>query len=424
MRIGILHFNQKIRQRYNDSKVKHNPREIITGFKGVYFIAKEINDPHENNRIIAINPEEANENAKKKCDIILISVMGFHDILNLIKFLNEKPNVPTIAGGPACWNIRPFKHLIDAASFGRSEGIINGILNQSENTYTWYANADPNLKRKYRVRPPKYPTYSEAAVGCNKKCAFCRYGWTATPALSALGYTGSAPFNEPFFKEIQWKRNISKRIISGLDGLSENTRKKVNKPISNQDIINKITEIYNAPPGQYSIKLYIIIAFPWETKTSILQDLKELVKLLSACDKESKSKLGIFLHFTHFTPASLTPMELMPIKLEYLRPAISEKGWKFYVGKTIKIYGVPTSASLMQSLEMTICDRAVEHQIQEHPALLTKYFTTRKVNSRLEKIKTLLESPITKEISRKQIASNYLIRNFKPNQYLKVNPLL
>ncbi len=403
MKIGILHFKKRIRSRLGKA---FTLTELRAGFKGVYGIADEI---FGSNAIIPFYPDDP-----VAIDILLISLMGYHDVFNLLKFVPAKLPVPTIVGGPACWNIRPFKHVIDKAVFGRSEGIINSVLNGKPSVHVWSQERDPDLQLQYQVRGPVYAVGDEKSAGCSKRCYFCRYGWTCRPSLNFKGYTGHAPFNELFLADINWHAKKNKRIVTGLDGLSEETRFRVNKRITDEQFICKIKEFYTAGPGNYQVKLYIIIGYPWETVESVLRDVKHIIRMLTKIDFPSASRLQIYLHFNHFVPSSLTPMELCAFNLNFFHPHLGRNGWKWYKGKSIEIYGIPTSASLMQSFEMLLCDRAFEGDFQRWPtSLLTRHINNYSTGKRLRLLSPIIASGITKRHHGSNLlATNYIKRGF------------
>ena len=115
-------------------------------------------------------------------DTILISLVSTHDILNLVRFRDDiKRASRVIVGGPACHNIRAYKHLITDANFGRCDNakidrIIDGTLNSDEKNTVWDS-SDLSIKNQYFVDTNIALGRSEHAAGCKLKCTFCFYSY-------------------------------------------------------------------------------------------------------------------------------------------------------------------------------------------------------------------------------------------------------
>lgn len=246
---------------------------------------------------------------------ILVSLSSVMDIENLIftfeKFAPEKVTAKIIVGGFGVCNIKLIVPYIDMAVFGRTEGQINEILQGQEFNNVWRKDDDPYLEKKYYIRQPRYLLNGEKGVGCRFNCKFCHYSSVRKAICDNEPYNPGMKTNK--ILETDWhalKIESQGFYTSAWDGWSEATRMKVSKPVTNQDIINKILNISNGKiSGIVSIKVFQIVGYPWETEESIINDINETFNMLK--DSSKKMHCRVVLNFlnTPFGAEPMTPMQ-------------------------------------------------------------------------------------------------------------------
>lgn len=234
-----------------------------------------------------------------KYDYCLISLVSYYDYFNLysiIKDFDVRTNI--IIGGPAVLNIYPFIDKIYAACFGRCDTQINDILNgmPCENVYSAEFGINKYSIGQATTRIGDYREH-ENAVGCKKKCFFCEYGFKYKFVDFAGQYCEYAN-NETFFKDIDFINHGSN--TAGLDGLTEKERWVVNKPLTNNAIIEKLNT--HIKRDNFRLKLFTVCGYPF-TDGYYYEELIETVS------KAKTKPVTIMLGLSHFCPMPLTPME-------------------------------------------------------------------------------------------------------------------
>ncbi len=119
------------------------------------------------------------------------------------------------------------------------------------------------------------------------------------------------------------------------EAASEHLRNKINKPISNEQLIKITSEIYNR--GWTVIKLYFMIGLPDET----MEDVEAIVRLCKTAISSGKqvhgSRAGLHVSVGTFVPKPHTPFQwfscnsinTIRIKQNYLKNALKVKGIKY-----------------------------------------------------------------------------------------------
>jgi radical SAM superfamily enzyme YgiQ (UPF0313 family) len=101
-------------------------------------------------------------------------------------------------------------------------------------------------------------------------------------------------------------------IRVGLDGLTENTRFKVGKKITNQMVIDYFKYLLDA--GHVNFKIFMIFGYEWER----LSDFEEFEKLMRQVNLLPKSKnVSIRIKWTPFIPQPCTPIGNTIPKYDY-----------------------------------------------------------------------------------------------------------
>lgn len=328
MKIGILLFYDKINRGGRDNSFDKLP------YNGLKYILSEL----------AYNYEIINITQIKDYDYVLCSLTSVMDIENLVyvfeTYKPHKGNCKIIVGGSGCINITSIYDYIDIAVFGRAEGQINDIINGVEFDNVWKKEKDPEIEGKYFIRQAVNLLPFETLIGCRNKCSFCQYTWTR----EYKGEGNYSPVNAPF-PEDDWRGltiENSGRYLTAWDGLSEKTRFKVNKRISDDDIREKIISWYRFNREKVvNLKIYNIIGYPWETADSISSDLINLRNIFHECDQKRGgpgNRVLIMMMFTPFSPEPLTPMELLKPNIDIIwRDFFEKHGRNIYGDKNTDI---------------------------------------------------------------------------------------
>lgn len=306
-KIGILILDNKINR---GSRVNYFDSLPYIGLKN---IIKESGLDYD-----IINPLEC-----EKYPFVLISLTSTMDIENLAMTFKDsvkKGKSKIIVGGSGCINIWSIKEYIDIAVFGRADGQLNDIMDGKDFDNVWRKQIDPELEGNYIIRQVTSRYEDESIVGCRNKCLYCHYTWTRK-------YEGDIKIFNPIGvdeREYDWKGlNFKKgagRYLSAIDGTSEETRFKVHKRISDQDIINKIIEIYETRREKtIGLSIFNIIGYPWETPQSLTDDFIKLGESIAKADKKTKlqgNKIQIRFQCTPFSPEPFTPMDCLGIEIK------------------------------------------------------------------------------------------------------------
>ncbi|KKM46515.1 hypothetical protein LCGC14_1559830 [marine sediment metagenome] len=309
--IGVLRL-----QKIVDRRLGKEPNRIESNF-GIKAILKELNEPYE-----VCFPETINHYR-----IVLISLTSVMDIENLIytfeKYCPETVTAKIIVGGFGVINIKLIVPYIDVAVFGRAEGQINDIINGFSFENTWRKEYDPEVLRQYQIRQPQYLLEGENSIGCRNRCSYCQYGHIRLSIGKAAKYNPGKGIHTP---ETDWRGLVVDKpgaYITAWDGWSETTRLRVNKHITDDDIILKLHEIgndkditsYGIDTHTVSMKVFQIVGYPWETKETVLHDIEKVGLVLADIDKQITNKIILSFLVTPFGPEPLTPMQYDPANI-------------------------------------------------------------------------------------------------------------
>jgi len=253
-----------------------------------------------------LTPETVNE-----CDIALCSLCSTNDVLELITALDERPKSRLIIGGFGATPFPAWRHLCHRIAFGRAEGAVDKcVLDESPLPWCYDCDRDPELWQQYIIRQTRYLLEGESAVGCDAACTFCQY--KRVRRLFGHRYTRTGRGHH--FIEDRWKhlQQRSGHQTTALDGWSEDTRKRVNKPVTDEEIVDKLSRMLRDPSivKTICIKCFMVVGYPWETEASVLEDIRHMTDVLSRVSPGPHNG-RIFLMFlvTPFSPEPLTPME-------------------------------------------------------------------------------------------------------------------
>jgi radical SAM superfamily enzyme YgiQ (UPF0313 family) len=310
-------------------------------------------------------------------DFLFYSVNSAIDYLVLIRDFSKIKNrkFKLIVGGSDLINIHLLREVVDIAVIGRAEGQINEILKGASFDNVWRREEDIGLSKRYKVRQPQYllrvGTRIENNVGCKMACAFCQYGHKFKQFIKSQGYDSSFSGLETMFRDINWEL-ARLRVTSSIDGSTEFTRHKLGKPLSDEEIIQKLAEVESVEYGKTLIlKLYNIMGFPWENEASArLWELKDVFR--QAEGLIHKTKLRINFQINHFVPMLLTRFESYPVSLIDFRNESSDK--PIFDGKHIQVILWRGSISRINSLDETYIHRSFEIDQHIYEMSKSKYF--------------------------------------------------
>jgi radical SAM superfamily enzyme YgiQ (UPF0313 family) len=370
-----------------------------------------------------------------KYDFVLLSLISNRDIESLIfnfeKYKPDKKNCKIVVGGAGVSNIRLFSKYIDIACFGRGENQILDILEGKESENVWYKENDPNFEKTYRFRQAQEIVEDEApTVGCLQKCSFCQYTHIHKP----FGYDSKSHYSSakdklaPASVEDDW-RNLDvkdgRTYTTAWDGFSEETRKLVNKPIKDSEIVEKIENIYkkNIKVNMW-IKIYSIVGYPWESLDTVKEDIDASLKLIKSVDhKTPKMKLRLIFMVTPFMAEPLTPMQYQPVNLDVnwriLTTKIYPKG-VLYRGTNIDATMVSYITSPLGLLKRMYVNRGFEADLENFKKIIfTKKLKSYKADQAIILLRNsgLVPTHITSKITENE-ASFFNLRT-----YININKL-
>jgi radical SAM superfamily enzyme YgiQ (UPF0313 family) len=298
-KIGVLVFTEKAKER-----TFKKANDAYDGKKnyGIKKVLSQLNEKYE-----YCSPSTINN-----YDHVLCSLTSWFDILNLIRNVPIQRKAKIHIGGPGVNNIRGYLDYFDTAWFGRCDkGEVNKIIDGLCHESLYRKSLDPEFVGEYKVCVGEPDTIghdgeNETSVGCSQKCTFCHYSfWNKYVEKDEKSYKSGQKNYEDFFQSVDWSRG---KIITALDGMTENTRKIVRKPISYDKIKEKLLES-NQITGReknLAVKIYSIIGYPWESKDEISKC--DITKALKEISPQLKNKILMYFHFSHFVPMQKTPM--------------------------------------------------------------------------------------------------------------------
>lgn len=255
-------------------------------------------------------------------DVALLPLLSVQDVESFVRLTSapdyRRNRCQIIAGGFGCINIYAIADRVDCAVFGRCDaGQINDVLAGNDATNVWRREADPRLESRYdlgQFRPPKL-CIETGTIGCRRRCAYCQYTHIRrhddVPYRSARNIT----------RTDLWAVDFDRPGVhySAIDGLTEKTRRRVSKPISDEMLARKLRGAFSdANRGRtVGVNLFNIVGYPWETPETVLRDWGNLLRLVQSLDRRTgRWRVRITIHHTPFSPEPLTPMEQCRIRVD------------------------------------------------------------------------------------------------------------
>lgn len=302
-------------------------------------------------------PDTAN-----KFDIILVSFTSNYDILAFAKAVGRHPNwkyprkFKVLGGGFGMQNPIPIREWLDYAWFGRCENHIVWLLeNNLDVEHESLMNLNDTIKPvkicqsdclyphsfKFGTKFMKHnKPFQEGIYGCHNKCLYCHYTWSRKHIKTNTGYSfemyDKSSIELDFFSIDQYNGD-AKKLILGLDGVSERLRYFCNRKISDEMFIDGLVEISrrvkNTKGKGFFVKLYNITGFEIESD----DDYQEFREILLKIRDRLENNLVLILHTTPLHPSILTPMAYSKVRLDN---KLNEMGNQLIIPKTEKLYAV------------------------------------------------------------------------------------
>jgi hypothetical protein len=207
--------------------------------------------------------------------------------------------------------------MVSRVMFGRAEGIVDDlILGGDPSIYCYDRELDPQAARgPYFIRRPRYLVPGEASVGCGGSCAFCQY--------RAVRPWGSGGFRDTGLgkavTEDRWQDLTMGpgRLMTALDGWSEETRRRVKKPVADDQIVETLSRLVEATVGKAPaiVKVFQIVGYPWETEETVRADVLRFRALLGRVRPAAGGRVVLMFQNTPFLPEPLTEMEAAPCNI-------------------------------------------------------------------------------------------------------------
>ena len=256
------------------------------------------------NTVGRVTPETVND-----VDIALASFTSPMDILSFVSQFDERPKSKLIIGGQGVYSFLGWRHLASKIMFGRAEGVVDKIiLGDEQLPYIYQHDIDPFVEHVYEIRQAKKFLQGESAVGCAGHCKFCQY--SATRSLFGRDYSATSRGNNVV--EDRWNAIKPKtgNQTTALDGWSEKTRRLVNKPVTDEQIVNMLSKILREIRGVMRLKVFQIVGYPWETAESIQDDILHFRDLLGKVKPgHNGGRIMMMITTTPFSPEPLTEFE-------------------------------------------------------------------------------------------------------------------
>jgi hypothetical protein len=350
--VGVLVLNKKTKER-GTRKTTHFDSMPFAGIRQI------ISELHN----IGIKTDYVSIEDIDKYEYNIYSIISSFEYINLLSHSDilGKRKSKLILGGAGLCNIMPLTGIADIFHIGRGENCIENILNEIPQKGTIYKH-DQLVENSVEVKEPesliKTNGYNETSVGCNAKCFFCQYAWKNGTFNTCNSYTSGSSLFEDYLTTLNWDM-AQKGAVSAIDGLQEATRKKVNKKITNKEIVDKITEALKTKrEKRLSLKLFNIVGYPWEkAEQSITDEFRECLAIAAKKGKY-KNQIKIVINHNHFSPMPLTPMEMLPVNTMNFRDMFLANK-TIYDDGNINAWHYDYSASPLYAMEQAIINRAL-----------------------------------------------------------------
>lgn len=321
--------------------------------------------------------------AVKQCDVLMVSLYWFENILEYLRFLNaagidpRKRSPLLIVGGICAVNIRVLAGYFHYAVLGDGEMVVGDLvrayMDGSDIGSLPGVVRDGDVDRHAQLLTnPVIPAMAyeelrdnrtariELARGCRFKCAFCQLGHTKPYreqplaivehllkgtrtksvglfAPDRMGYSGYDQLEhlchrlgknntaEDARLDMLVKKNTITRVKFGIEGFASASRKRFRKLPRREQIVDGFRHIFDTlrtPKGRpiTSATVYMITDLPGEGLAAVA----EFWDLMAEVDRYCPGRFTLFMTYNTFCPMPFTPMER-----DGIRPyANKEKFWE------------------------------------------------------------------------------------------------
>jgi radical SAM superfamily enzyme YgiQ (UPF0313 family) len=300
----------------------------------------------------------------KKYKTAMYSLTSVNDVFRFINAVNDvnRGNCNIIVGGQGAYPLYHYRDTIeiDRVFFGRIDNIADRIIiDNIDHPSLMKMN---NIKNLYEIRQAKKLYNNETSVGCRMKCRFCQYSHTRKPLRISRGSDYSANMGGAIVNEDTWRSlNVKKsgRYTTALDGMSEDTRDRIGKKVKDIHIIDKINDIIHNIEGVATIKVYMIMGYPWETEETIRKDIVNLRSIFRNITKTGGGRVVIMFMATPFSPEPLTPMEDNRANLTNWRDVILDSNQNVCSTEKCEAFFLPQINSPLTLLKRIAVNRGV-----------------------------------------------------------------
>lgn len=353
VKIGVYVFTDMVKSRQTKSREKYFDGQNYIGLR---YILSELTECD----ITYVSKDTINT-----VDYVLISLTSYYDEINLINELyGVKITSKIIVGGAGYNNVGLLRDIADFGIVGRGEHIIPAILRGDYKDGIYVKSQNYDLTTPIRIQPlSEFITigdaylgqYNEHSIGCQRKCFFCEYSFKHKYTKREDGYKSGIANRETLLQDVNWDNYTNKDFVTAIDGATERIRHIINKPISNEDITNKMLEIYGSKKDYLSLKLYCLLGYPFEDRFEPEEAVESIIK----ARRDDPHRLNVVIVSPHFMPMPFTPMECEPINWLSFRDMIDKYDFgKFGKGNINVFWPSRLASSPISAAEATIINRA------------------------------------------------------------------
>lgn len=304
---------------------------------------------------------------------VFFSLHSFRDFYK-VAAMTKRPGQEWIAGGGACVNPTAILHMFDYIYVGKGVEAFHRLMN-GERAFPGLLDCSSPAPVTYQpgimVSDPITPNEIILSEGCRRRCLFCVNAWIEPYREQDPQVIQSFIRNQPkkgcklssnasddvsYFDDVErWlqeagKTNMvvsnsvygltdaflqsrSREILIGVEGMSERLRKRVNKPLSHEKLVDTLSRAFS-----YGCQVRTVFQFNLPTET--LADFDELMAVVDEV-RAAVGRCSWALPFIPHQPTAHTPMqweapfyslEMLDRIIEFRKACIAEEtDQKLYV---------------------------------------------------------------------------------------------
>ncbi len=269
-----------------------------------------------------------------------------------------KKYTPVIVGGPGALSpgayesaaavvlgdYRAFFAELSKRGYDAATNLSNVFVHSESRGVSIDSSFDWSASGRYRAEDGKVQVF--CSRGCKRRCAFCQTGWAlnysenpdvdsvilqaagakvtlVSNALSQVSYFDRLPASAAShtLREAVSLGVSSATVRVGIEGVSQRLRKAVQKPISNQELVDG-TLLLNRRGCQ--VRWFLIAGLPGE----VWEDWLELTDCVKAYTT-NHARGTLQISFTAYVPEPSTPLKGQPYSEEYFEHYERFARWYF-----------------------------------------------------------------------------------------------